>query len=242
MKTTLKIFSIVLCIVIASAFTTSPKVKFFKKLSKYCAVLPSEFSKISEERKKDISEMGDYIIKNRLENKKCNLLFICTSNSRRSHMAQVWAYTASLYYGVDSIFTFSGGTEATKVNINAINAFKRCGFSTSSNGVGENPYWTIGLGDNSGQFMIFSKKYTHNQNPKKDFGAFMVCSEADKSCPTVEGADIRIGLPYEDPKYYDNTPSQDQKYDERCHQIATEMFFMFDYVKQKLILKSESKR
>ena len=242
MKTKIKILSITVCIAIVSSFTNTPKVKFSKKLSKYCKTLPNGFSKISDERKKDITEMGDYIIKKRLENKKCNLLFICTSNSRRSHMAQIWAYSASLYYGVDSVFTFSGGTEATKVNINAINALKRSGFSASSNGTGDNPVWTIGIGDNAGQFVIFSKKYTHSQNPKIDFGAFMVCSEADKSCPVVEGADIRIGLPYEDPKYYDNTPSQDQKYDERCHQIATEMFFMFDYVKQKLILKSESKK
>jgi arsenate reductase (thioredoxin) len=241
MKTTVKAIVIVLCLTLMSSFTKGPKIKFAKQLSKYCKTLANDFDKISEERKNDLIEMGDYIITKRVENKKCNLLFICTSNSRRSHMAQIWAYTASLYYGVDSIFTFSGGTEATKVNINAISAIRRCGFSASTSDGGDNPVWTIGMGANAGQFLIFSKKYAHSQNPKTDFGAFMVCSQADKSCPVVEGADIRIALPYDDPKYFDNTPSQDQKYDERCRQIATDMFFMFDYVKQKLILKSESK-
>jgi hypothetical protein len=242
MKTTIKIITIAICLAFVSSFTNGPKIKFAKKLSVYCKTLPDDFDKISEERKKDIIEMGDYIIEKRSENKKCNLLFVCTSNSRRSHMAQIWAYTASLYYGVDSIFTFSGGTEATKVNINAINAIRRCGFSASTTNESNNPIWTIGFGTSTGQFPIFSKKYTHSQNPKAHFCAFMVCAEADKSCPVVDGADIRIALPYDDPKHFDNTPSQDQKYDERCHQIATEMFFMFDYVKQKSILKTESKR
>ena len=242
MKKLINPLVIAFVILVATAFTSTTKVKFAKALSKYCKSLPNEFNQISTERKKDIMEMGDYVFKKRVANTKCNILFICTSNSRRSHMAQIWAYTASLYYGIDSIDTFSGGTEATKVNINAINALRRAGFSAGSNNVGDNPNWTIGIGKNAGQLLIYSKKYTNAQNPKNNFGAFMVCSDADKSCPNVEGAELRIALPYEDPKYYDNTPSQDQKYDERCRQIAVEMFFMFDYIKQKLILKTESKR
>jgi hypothetical protein len=35
----------------------------------------------------------------------------------------------------------------------------------------------------------------------------MVCSEADKSCPSVDGAELRVGMPYDDPKYFDGTPS-----------------------------------
>jgi hypothetical protein len=58
----------------------------------------------------------------------------------------------------------------------------------------------------------------------------MVCAEADKACPFVEGADLRIGLPYQDPKEFDNSPLEDTKYDERCKQIATEMFFVMDIV------------
>jgi hypothetical protein len=49
-------------------------------------------------------------------------------------------------------------------------------------------------------------------------------------------------MPYDDPKYFDGTPSQNQKYDERCREIAREMFFIMDHVKQKLILKMEAKK
>jgi len=53
----------------------------------------------------------------------------------------------------------------------------------------------------------WSKKYNDTANPKKDFCAVMVCSEADKSCPSVDGAELRVGMPYDDPKYFDGTPS-----------------------------------
>ena len=148
----------------------------------------------------------------------------------------------AIYYGLDSVGTFSGGTEASRVHINTVAALKRCGFSVETSQAGENPNYFVYAGDKISLGVIYSKKYTNTINPKNNFLAAMVCSEADKSCPSVDGADIRVALPYEDPKYYDNTPSQDLKYDERCRQIAREMFFVMDYVKQKLILKLESKR
>jgi arsenate reductase len=215
---------------------------FYKKLQEYTNTLPGEFNQIDKERKQDLEELSNYILEQRIQHRTTNLLFICTSNSRRSHMAQIWAKTAALYYGIDSLWTFSGGTEATKVNMNAINALKRCGFSLTTNNIGDNPVWNVNTGNKSEGWMIFSKKYSHSSNPKKEFGAIMVCSEADKSCPTVDGADARIPLPYEDPKYFDNTPSQDLKYDERCRQIARDMFFVMDYVKTKLVLKAESSK
>jgi arsenate reductase len=225
-----------------SSFITPNKVDFNKKLKTYCESLANEFSQISEERKKDLIEIGDYVIEQRLAHKTCNLLFICTSNSRRSHMGQIWSQTAATYYGIDSVWTFSGGTEATRVHPNTVAVLKRCGFGVTTTQAGDNPIWFVSSANKMGQWAIFSKKYDHSINPKKNFAAAMVCSEADKSCPIVDGADLRVSLPYEDPKYYDNTPAQDQKYDERCRQVAREMFFMLDYVKQKMILKSESKK
>jgi len=233
---------IVASVLVISAFMPATKGKFYKKLQKYCLNVSKEINQVPDERKKDLKEIGDYILEKRTAGKTCNLLFICTSNSRRSHMAQIWSQTAAVYYGIDSVWSYSGGTEATKVNINAINALRRCGFDiTSTQGV-ENPLWNVSMGSGLSNFSIFSKKYNNTINPKIDFCAAMVCSEADKSCPTVDGADLRVSLAYDDPKYYDNTPSQDQKYDERSQQIATEMFFMMNYVKEKLIIKKEIKK
>lgn len=238
----LKIALTGLITLVCGAGFSQEKLDLYKPLKKYVGSVVSEFHLISEERTKELVEIGDYVIGQRTGNKTCHLLFICTSNSRRSHMAQVWAQTAALYYGIDSVFTFSGGTEATRVHPNTISALRRAGFNVTTSQTGDNPTWFVTLGSKLGQWGIVSKKYDARMNPKKDFCAAMVCSEADKSCPVVEGADLRVALPYDDPKYYDNTPSQELKYDERCRQIAREMLFMMDYVKQKLIVKTESKK
>jgi hypothetical protein len=148
-------------------------------------------------------------------------------------MAQVWSQIAAYYYGIDSVFTFSGGTEQTRVNINAIDALIRTGIEIYSNNQGENPLRYIRVSNKINPWVIFSKKYTDAINPKNNFAAVMVCSEADKACPFVEGAELRIGLPYQDPKEFDNSPLKEVKYDERCRQIAREMFYILDFVSKE---------
>ena len=41
---------------------------------------------------------------------------------------------------------------------------------------------------------------------------------------------IRMGITFEDPKAFDNTPQQSEKYDERSVQIATEIFYVFSQI------------
>jgi hypothetical protein len=204
------------------------------KLLNYCNALSKEFVNIALERKAELKDIAGFIIEQRKEHKPANLLFVCTSNSRRSHMAQVWAQVASYYYGVDSVFAFSGGTEQTRVNMNAIDALSRTGIEIYSNSQGDNPLRYLRIGEKINPWVIFSKKYTDSTNPKSNFAAIMVCTEADKACPFVEGADTRIGMPYQDPKEFDNTPLKETKYDERCRQIAVEMFFMMDLVSKTI--------
>jgi hypothetical protein len=204
------------------------KEELFPKLYTYCNSLSTEFNQIPKERKAELKDIANFIVEQRKDHKPANLLFVCTSNSRRSHMAQVWSQIASYYYGIDSVFTFSGGTEQTRVNINAIDALIRTGIEIYSNNECENPLRYIRVGNKINPWVLFSKKYTDATNPKNNFAAVMVCSEADKACPFVEGAESRIGLPYQDPKEFDNSPLKEAKYDERCRQIAREMFFIMD--------------
>ena len=58
----------------------------------------------------------------------------------------------------------------------------------------------------------------------------MTCSEADAGCPFVAGAEKRFPVTYEDPKAFDGTPRQREKYLERSLQIATEMAYVFSHV------------
>jgi arsenate reductase len=59
----------------------------------------------------------------------------------------------------------------------------------------------------------------------------MTCSEADRNCPNVVGATLRLPLPYEDPKAADDTPEEAARYDERSLQIATELLYVFSQVR-----------
>jgi arsenate reductase (thioredoxin) len=218
--------------IISLLFVNAPKPGLNPTLLTYCKSLPSEFNQIDEETKASLNELANFISEQQREKKAINLLFVCTSNSRRSHMAQVWSQIASIYYNVEMVSTFSGGTEQTKVNKNAILALEKTGIKFQSTQQSENPIWTAVIGDEMNPMVLFSKKYTDSTNPSQNFGAIMVCTEADKSCPFVRGADFRLGLPYQDPKAFDNTPQQNEKYDERCRQIARDMFYVFSQIKQ----------
>jgi arsenate reductase len=58
----------------------------------------------------------------------------------------------------------------------------------------------------------------------------MTCTHADENCPLVAGADVRISLPYDDPKAFDNTPLEAAKYTERVHEIGREILYAFSLV------------
>jgi hypothetical protein len=198
----------------------------------YCSSLSSEFNQIPSDRKEYLNELVSYIVEQQKAQKAINLVFVCTSNSRRSHMAQVWSQIASYYYEVKKVSTFSGGTEKTKVNKNALLALEKTGIVLQSHQQSENPVWLASTGVEFTPMVLFSKVYTDSTNPSQNFGAVMVCAEANESCPIVPGADFRLGLPYQDPKAFDNTPQQNEKYDERCRQIAREMFYVFSQIKK----------
>jgi arsenate reductase len=55
----------------------------------------------------------------------------------------------------------------------------------------------------------------------------MTCDHADLTCPFIPGAEARIPVRYEDPKAFDDSPKEAEKYDERSMQIANEMFYVF---------------
>jgi len=203
----------------------------FKEIKTYCDALPKEFASISLERKTLLDKITAYIKLKQKENKPVNLVYICTHNSRRSHFGQIWAKVASEYYNISNIHTYSGGTESTAFNRNAINALMRVGFKIMSINQDKNPVYHVFYDENKSLIKCFSKVYDDPMNPLKDFAAIMTCSDAEENCPFIPGVDLRIGTTYDDPKAFDNTPLQDLKYDERCRQIAVETFYTFSNIK-----------
>jgi arsenate reductase len=192
--------------------------------------LVSEFNQITNERKSAISHLKMFINGKKDTGQKIVLNFICTHNSRRSHISQVWAQTAAHYYGIDNVETFSGGTEATAFNPRAVTAMKQAGFDITIIKDGQNPVYKVRFSSEVPALTVFSKRYDDDVNPKSDFAAVMTCSHADDNCPFIPGAK-RIALTYGDPKDFDGTALEADKYAERVHEIGREILYAFSQVK-----------
>jgi protein-tyrosine phosphatase/arsenate reductase len=203
----------------------------YPSIKNYADGLTKEFNSIPENRKAILEKITQYIAKKQLLGNPINLVYVCTHNSRRSHFGQVWAHVAASYYNIKNVNTYSGGTEATAFNINAINSLKRVGFNIKPINSEKNTTYHVFHDDNESPSVCFSKTYDDAKNPQKEFAAIMTCSDAEENCPFIPGVELRIGTTYDDPKAFDNTPEQDAKYDERCKQIALETFYVFSKVK-----------
>lgn len=189
------------------------------------------FESISAERKIILQPLIDYIQGKANANEEIHLNLICTHNSRRSHLSQVWAQTAATYYNIKNVFCYSGGTEATAMFPMAAKTLEKQGFQIKTIAEGSNPVYAIKYSENAHPVIGFSKTFDDDFNPKSEFAAILTCSSADQGCPFIAGAEKRIPITFEDPKAFDNTPQQAQKYEERSIQIAAEMFYVFSQIK-----------
>lgn len=190
-----------------------------------------KFETITAERKSILQPLIDFIQDKVSNQEDIRLNLICTHNSRRSHLSQVWAQTAAAYYNVKNVFTYSGGTEATALYPLVTQTLEQYGFKITTIAAGNNPIYSIKYAENAHPVIGFSKKYDDGFNPKSEFAAILTCSQADGGCPFIAGSEKRIPITYEDPKAFDNTPQQSEKYQERSLQIANEMFYVFSQIK-----------
>jgi len=199
------------------------------KLNKYIEKRISEYDQIDNERKAGLKQITDYISKKNGTNPVC-FTFICTHNSRRSHISQIWAQIAAHLNDLNNVKTFSGGTEASAFNLRAVQILRNAGIDIVPQDTTSNPNYLVSFAQDAEKITAFSKKYTDAFNPQKEFCAVMTCSDADEACPVVIGAEERISLTYIDPKKFDNTDQEEVKYAERCRQIAREMLYAFSLV------------
>ena len=185
---------------------------------------------ISNDRKETLQPLVTYIQDKASKKLPITINFICTHNSRRSHLSQIWAQTIANFYNIENVICFSGGTEATAMYPKVAETLQNTGFDIEKISEGNNPIYTIKYDQNSHPIIGFSKTYGDNFNPKSNFAAIMTCSQADDGCPFIAGAEKRIPITYDDPKAFDNTDLQDVKYLERSAQIATEMKYVFQKI------------
>lgn len=189
------------------------------------------FDTITESRKLEFQPLIDYIQEKTTAKLAIRLNFICTHNSRRSHLSQIWAQTAAAYHSVSNVTCYSGGTEATALFPTVATTLKNSGFEINLLSKGANPVYSFKFSKNEHPVIGFSKNYDDHFNPTTEFAAVLTCSSADQGCPFIAGAEKRIALPFEDPKKHDNTPLENEKYKERSIEIATALLYVFSQIK-----------
>ena len=189
------------------------------------------FGNISNERKEILQPLITFIQSKKDNNDTIRLNFICTHNSRRSHLSQIWATTMAYRFGVKNVFCYSGGTEATAMFPKVAETLMKQCFKVLKLSENQNPVYAIKYAEAEQPIICFSKVYNDDFNPKSHFGAVITCNSADENCPIVFGAEQRFPIKYDDPKTFDGTNLMDAKYAEKSLEIAEEMFCVFGSVK-----------
>lgn len=188
---------------------------------------------ISEERKSLLLKIANSIeVVYKLDNV-VRLNFICTHNSRRSQLGQIWSYFAAEHFGLN-IHAYSGGTEVTAFHKNTVKTLQEVGFVFQIKEFShQNPVYDISFENAQKSTVGFSKIYDNpiNQSP---YIAITTCDSADENCPFIPEALKRFHLPYTDPKFSDDTEQQQEAYLATNGQIAAEIFYIYSELKKQL--------
>ena len=200
----------------------------FENLSKTIEIV-KEIT-VSSERQAVLKPLADYIQNKVDSNQEIRLNFICTHNSRRSHLSQIWTQTMAFHFNIKNVFCYSGGTEATAMFPKVAETLTNQGFQIQKISDTENPVYAVKFDENQHPIICFSKTYFDEFNPKTNFSAIMTCNNAYEGCPMVFDADSRFPIKYDDPKAFDGTELMNEKYAERSLQIASEMYYVFSQI------------
>lgn len=202
-------------------------------LTEAVASLLAESQMIPAERKERLKRLAEWMAERIGKGAPVRLNFICTHNSRRSHMGQAMGIAAATHFGFAGVECYSGGTEGTAFFPAAIEALRTLGFQIDrvSGPEEKNPRYTLSVGSGPGT-VFFSKRYDEAPNRMDDAAAVLVCSQADEACPVVIGASLRLSLPFEDPKAFDGTPEAPARYLERARDIGREVLYAFSLARR----------
>lgn len=200
----------------------------FPELSQFAnELLKNQSDVLTAERKEILLRLVDFIHRQLTDEGEVHLNFICTHNSRRSHISQIWAAAGAAHFGLSNVYTYSGGTEATAFQPRAIAALERAGFKiTAEDAALDNPKYSVQFSDQVPGTTAWSKIFDDAANPKQQFAAVMTCSDADQNCPFVPGTSLRLPLTFEDPKVADGTSFESVRYDQSVREIGRELLWV----------------
>lgn len=201
------------------------------QLAASLALRSQEFDLISPERKQLYAPLLEHYASEGLR-PPSPILVVCTHNSRRSHIGQLYLAAAAKWYGLAGLNTYSGGTEATAFHPNAVRALQAEGFPLAQQSTGANPVYHCQWLSEKPQD-LFSKTFDRPPNPRQDFLAIMVCKEADEACPVVHGAVARAAIPFDDPKRRDGQPDEAAAYAACVASIGREFLWFIHQITQQ---------
>ena len=204
----------------------------FKNLKESIEVI--SIMPVSDERKEILQPLAEFIQKKADAGERINLNFICTHNSRRSHLSQIWAQVMAEHFNIRNVYCYSGGTEATAMFPKVAETLHSQGMEIQKLSDTENPVYAVKYAENAHPVICFSKKFDDAFNPGSGFAAVMTCSNADEGCPFIAGAEKRVAVKFEDPKSSDGTHEMDRTYYERSLEIAAEMYEVMRSVTETL--------
>ena len=189
--------------------------------------LGKEREHISGTRIAKLRRIADVISIGLREANPLTVVFVCTHNSRRSQLAELWFRTLSTVYGLEDITVASAGTEATAFNEKMIHALELAGFEFQISGNSNNPtYHQLTADHNITGPPMYSKTLEQAFTRPVHGVAIMVCDSAADVCPHVPNIRYRAELLYKDPKISDDTPEEAAVYDARVREIGREMLFL----------------
>jgi hypothetical protein len=209
--------------------------------------LTTSYDLIDEPHRQAGAKLVEWLVSNHRTGEPLHVTVICTGNSRRSMLGAVLGNIASAYHGLPEIRFHSGGTAPSAFNRRTIATLQAIGVDIEPTGSeaprGEpdtpNPIHRVRWGSSRPgepplEMTEFSKTYQDPANPSTGFAALLVCGEADAACPAVIGASVRISMPYLDPKLFDDSPYEAQKYAERRDDIGRLMLSVLSQVRNRL--------
>lgn len=199
------------------------------RLSDYVDERTREFGLIEPERREALLQLVAHINTIQATGKPVRLTFICTANSRRSQLAEIWAATAAAHYDVPHIETYSGGTGVSAFNKRISRTLTGAGFEVIMR-PGFNSQVQVRYSDREPPIFCYSKVHNDPVNPREDYIAVVLCDDAEVACPVMPGATYRVFIPYVDPRLSDHSDDEREAYHERNAQIAREMLFVMSRV------------
>ncbi|MEM9548763.1 MAG: protein-tyrosine-phosphatase [Bacteroidota bacterium] len=198
-----------------------------EKLNDLIQKLMKEIDLISQDRRAELDHIASTIQNHLKTENTLDIIVVCTHNSRRSQLGELWINQLAYYHKLDRISAFSGGMEATAFNHRMVAAVREAGFVLEEKEKGTNPKY-VAAEEYDSEHTMFSKVYDHPMNPQRRYMALMVCDHADENCPVVIGMKYRIPLRYKDPKEFDDTDAESKAYGDKVEEIGREMIYLFN--------------